>query len=190
MALGGAQEYYGVMPDLTCLGKGIANGFPLSALAGRADVMALLDEVFFSSTFGGEAVSLAAAKATIQEMRDKDVIAHLWDQGQKLKDGLNVLVEHYGLSQYVRCTGLAPRTIIVFDDPTLVMKSIFQQEAAARGVLTGGYHNTCLALSNEDVEYTLHAYSGVLGVLARAIDSKEPARYLNGPVLEPVFRQV
>ena len=65
LANGGAQEYFGVTPDLTCLGKAIANGFPLSAIVGKADLMRALDEVFFSLTFGGEAVSLAAAKATI-----------------------------------------------------------------------------------------------------------------------------
>lgn len=187
---GGAQEYFGVTPDLTCLGKAIANGFPLSAIVGKADVMRMLDEVFFSFTFGGEAVSLAAAKATISEFMENDVIGHLWAQGQKLKDGLNVLAEMHGLSDYVRCTGLAPRTIVAFDDPTLVLKSLFQQESAARGVLTAGYHNTCLALTNSDIDHTLRAYNGVLKVMATAIDSGEPARFLKGPAVEPVFRQV
>jgi glutamate-1-semialdehyde aminotransferase/spore coat polysaccharide biosynthesis protein SpsF (cytidylyltransferase family) len=190
LANGGAQEYFGVTPDLTCLGKAMANGFPLSAIVGKADVMKMLDEVFFSFTFGGEAVSLAAAKATISEFMENDVIGHLWAQGQKLKDGLNVLAETHGLSDYVRCTGLAPRSIVVFEDPTLVLKSLFQQEAAARGVLTSGNHNTCLALTNTDIDHTLRAYNGVLKVIATAIDSGDPSRFLKGPAVEPVFRQM
>jgi len=90
LALGGAQEYFGVTADLACYSKAIANGMPLSVLAGRRDVMELCDtDVFFFTTFGGEALSLAAAKATINELRDKQVPAYLAEQGRKLKDGYN-----------------------------------------------------------------------------------------------------
>ena len=76
LALGGAQEFFGVTPDLACFSKAVANGMPLSILAGRKDVMSLLEQdVFFFTTFGGEALSLAAAKATILEMQEKDVPA-------------------------------------------------------------------------------------------------------------------
>src|SRR2546428_5071730 len=74
--LGGAQEYFGVTPDLACFGKGMANGLPISAIVGRADVMKLFEEVFFSFTFGGEALSLAASVATIREMRENNVVEH------------------------------------------------------------------------------------------------------------------
>ena len=73
-ANGGAQELFGVTPDLTTLGKGIANGFPLSAVCGRRDVMMEMEEVFFSFTMGGEAMSLAAAKATIAKLLREPVI--------------------------------------------------------------------------------------------------------------------
>jgi len=66
---GGAQELFGVTPNLTTLGKGIANGDPLSAVVGRADIMALMEEVFFSFTGGGEALSLAAAVAAITKLK-------------------------------------------------------------------------------------------------------------------------
>src|SRR5213078_5046691 len=78
LALGGAQEYFGVTADLACFSKAIANGMPIAALTGRRDVMSLLEnDVFFFSTFGGEALSLAAVKATIAELRRKEVPAHL-----------------------------------------------------------------------------------------------------------------
>src|SRR6185295_1564604 len=92
LALGGAQEHYGVRADLACFSKAVANGMPLSLLTGRRDVMQLLDkDVFFFTTFGGEALSLAAAKATIGELRDKRVPEHLARQGRKLRDGYNAI---------------------------------------------------------------------------------------------------
>src|SRR5258706_11520899 len=99
VALGGAQEHFEIPPDLACFGKAIANGFPLSAVVGRRDVMELFNEIFFSFTFGGEAVSLAAAKATIEVMRERDVIPHLWGKGQRLKDGYQVFAREYGLEK-------------------------------------------------------------------------------------------
>ena len=88
LAAGGAQEYFSVTPDLACYSKAIANGMPLSVLTGRGDVMSLLEaDVFFFTTFGGEALSLAAAQATITEIKDKDVPAYLSLQGSILKEG-------------------------------------------------------------------------------------------------------
>src|SRR5262249_28675847 len=92
LALGGAQEYFGVKADLACYSKAIANGMPLAALTGRRDVMELCEQdVFFFTTFGGEALSLAAARATLGELRDKNVPAYLAEQGRRLKDGYNTI---------------------------------------------------------------------------------------------------
>ena len=67
LANGGAQEYYGVVPDLACLGKAMGNGMPISAVVGRSEVMMKCEEVFFSGTFGGETLSLAACAAVLNE---------------------------------------------------------------------------------------------------------------------------
>ena len=83
-ALGGAQDYFKVIPDLACFGKAMANGFALAAVVGNRDLMMTFDEVFFSGTFGGEATSLAACKATIEEMQTNDVIEHNWRIGQRI----------------------------------------------------------------------------------------------------------
>ncbi|MFX8942013.1 aminotransferase class III-fold pyridoxal phosphate-dependent enzyme, partial [Acinetobacter baumannii] len=85
-ANGGAQELFGVTPDLTALGKSIANGFPLSAVAGRADVMKLMEEIFFSFTMGGEALSLAAAIATMKKIKSRSVTAKIAETGNLLLD--------------------------------------------------------------------------------------------------------
>src|SRR5580704_14107940 len=93
LALGGAQEYFGVKADLACFSKAIANGMPLSVLAGRREVMQLLErDVFFFTTFGGEALSLAAARATIDLLRRHDVPGHLERQGLRLREGFGEIV--------------------------------------------------------------------------------------------------
>src|SRR5262249_42333624 len=92
-ALGGAQEAYAVVPDLATFSKAMANGMPISVVCGRADVMRLCEkDVFFFTTFGGEALSLAAAKATIHELRDKRVPQHLAKMGKHLRDGVDDLL--------------------------------------------------------------------------------------------------
>ena len=82
-----------MIPDIACFGKGVANGMPLSIIAGKREIMKEFEEIFVSFTFGGEALSLAAAISTIKEMREKNVIEHLWKQGKKIKDGFNDLAK-------------------------------------------------------------------------------------------------
>jgi glutamate-1-semialdehyde 2,1-aminomutase/spore coat polysaccharide biosynthesis protein SpsF len=193
LALGGAQEYFGVTPDLACFGKAMANGYPIAAIVGRRDIMEQFDEVFFSFTFGGETLSLAAAKATITEMREKNVIAHLWEQGQKLKDGYKVLAREFGVDRYTECIGLPPRTVITFKDETgaesLVLKSLFQQECLKRGVLFSGGQNMCYSHSDADVDYTLRVYRAAMEILAEAIKRGDALQRLEGEPVQPVFRR-
>jgi glutamate-1-semialdehyde aminotransferase len=194
LGLGGAQEYLGVTPDLACFGKAIANGYPLSAVVGRREIMELFDEVFFSFTFGGELVSLAAAKATLEVMQKEDVIGHLWRQGQHIQKAYNATAESVGLAPYTQCDGLAPRTMASFkgsdESESLLFKSLFQQEAIKGGILTAAYHNICYSHSDEDTQRTVEAHDNALRFLAMAIDSGDPARYLEGEPVKPVFRKV
>ncbi|MBI4629781.1 MAG: aminotransferase class III-fold pyridoxal phosphate-dependent enzyme [Candidatus Rokubacteria bacterium] len=192
LALGGAQERFGVTPDLACFGKAMANGFPLSAVVGRREIMEVFDEIFFSFTFGGEAVSLAAARATIAKLREKNVIEHLWRQGTRLRDGYNARARDCGLRDRTQCVGFPPRTVLTFRDAagaeSLPMKSLFQQEMIKRGVLTAGGFNLCYAHSDEDVRRTLEACGDALVILARAVAGDRVEASLEGPVIQPVFR--
>lgn len=190
-ALGGAQERYGVRADLAVFSKAVANGMPLSMLTGRHDVMKLLEhDVFFFTTFGGEALSLAAAYATIRALRDDDVPARLARVGKALKDGYNALAEELGLKS--RAVGLDCRTMVTFDpsagDP-LIQKSLVQQELLKRGVLWSGFHNLSLAHGDPEIHYLLSAYREVLPILAAAIREGTLAQSLRGEPLEPVFRK-
>lgn len=191
-ALGGAQEYFGVIPDLACFGKSIANGMPLSAVVGRRDVMCVAEEVFFSLTFGGECLSLAAAKATINEIREKGVIEYIWHQGSVLQEGFNQLSRKYGLSDSIRCIGYPVRSVVQFaddsSDASLLLKSIFQQEVIKRGILFAGYHNISFSHSDEDIQRTLEAYDHALQYLKNAMDEGRLEAALEGTMVQNVFR--
>ena len=194
IALGGAQEYFGVDADLACFSKAVANGMPIAILTGRKDVMQLFEkDIFFFTTFGGEALSLAAAKATIEEIRDKSVPAYLARQGKKLKDGYNKIVNELEID-YSKCTGYDCRSIITFDaaksgQNPLELKSLVQQEMIKRGILWGGFHNMSFSHSDEDVEYTLKAYQDVLPILKEAVNKQDVHGFLKGEPVEPVFRK-
>jgi len=193
LSFGGAQEYYDVTPDLTCVGKAMANGMPLSAVVGKREVMGLFDDIFFSFTFGGEALSLAASVATINEIEEKNVIVHLWKQGEKLKDGYNSIAKKYDLEERTECIGLPPRTLITFKDSSgndsLEIKTLFQQEAIKRGILFCGVQNICYSHSDEDIKATLNAYEGAFGVIKKALAEDDIRKYFDGNVIQPVFRK-
>jgi len=193
LALGGAQEYFNIKPDLACFGKALANGYPLSALVGRRDVMEMLDEVFFSFTFGGEAASLAAASVTIEEMKSRNVIAFLWEQGRKLQDGFNVIAREYGMSGSVSCEGYPPRTVVRFPAADgfedLALKSLFQQECLKRGILFTGIHNVSFSHTDDDINYTLRVYRTVMEIAAEAVSKGAVLSKLEGSPVQPVFRR-
>jgi len=193
VAMGGAQEYYGVTPDLACFGKAMGNGLPISAVVGTRDIMEVFDEVFFSFTFGGEALSLTAAKSTIKELMDRNVIDHLWRQGEKIKDGFNRLASQFGIEQYTQCRGLPPRTVSFFMDgngkESLIYKSLFQQECLKREILFSGGHNICFSHSDDDIAYTIKTYEAAMKILADAIAGGDALQKLEGEPVQPVFRK-
>ncbi|MBI5190042.1 MAG: aminotransferase class III-fold pyridoxal phosphate-dependent enzyme [Nitrospirae bacterium] len=197
LALGGAQEFFGVVPDMACIGKGMGNGMPISAVVGKKRFMKVFDEIFFSFTFGGEALSLAASLATISEMKRHDVPGHMARMGQTLMDGYNALAKKHGLEDVTKCVGYPCRNIVSLKDETgqesLLVKTFFQQEAVARGVLFCGYHNYTLSHKVRDILATLSAYDGALAELKDALGkggSREIKKRLNGELLQPVFRKL
>ncbi len=194
IAIGGAQEYFGVKPDLAVYSKACANGMPIAFLTGRADVMNLFNsEVFSYTTFGGEALSLAACKATIAELREKNVPQYLDEKGARIKDGFNALAIELGMDKYTRCVGYNCRSMVTFTPEVgngLEVKSLMQQEMIKRGVLWAGFHNMMYAHTDADIDYTLAAYREVLPIVKKAIEHGDVKSFLRGEVLEAVFRKV
>ncbi|MBL7997138.1 MAG: aminotransferase class III-fold pyridoxal phosphate-dependent enzyme [Candidatus Kapabacteria bacterium] len=192
LALGGAQEYFGVKADLACFSKAIANGMPLSALTGCADVMKLLEQdVFFYTTFGGETLSLAAAVATIEELRDNNIPSVLDTLGRKLKTGINKLIADIGLP-YILCSGFPCRTMLNIDSNIAdanILKTYIQQELIKRGILWNGFHTLSASHTQEDIQYTLEAYDDIFTQLHALVKRNELHELLRGEVIQPAFRK-
>jgi glutamate-1-semialdehyde 2,1-aminomutase len=193
IALGGAQEYFGIKADLACFSKAVANGMPISFLTGRKDVIERGEtDVFIFTTFGGEALSLAATIATITELKEKNVPAYLAKMGAKLKEGYNALVAKHGMEAITNCGGFDCRGIINFlpgAGDGLVMKTLMQQEMIKRGILWGGFHNMSFSHTDADIEYTLKAYDDVLPIIKKVVADGNAKDLLKGEVLEMVFRK-
>jgi glutamate-1-semialdehyde 2,1-aminomutase len=194
-SLGGAQELTGVTPDLASFAKGISNGIPLSALVGKKEYMQVLDKTFFSFTYGGDCLGLAAAEACIPKLKRENVVDHIWEVGALLKDGFNNLAKIHGLENFIECIGYPCRTIVSFNGQNkfneLEIKSIFQQELIRRGVLWTAYHAISWSHKIEDIEFTLNAFDEIMIIFKNIISSNKPLRsFIEGEPVKPVFRKV
>jgi glutamate-1-semialdehyde aminotransferase len=191
LALGGAQEHYGVRADLTCLGKALGNGMPISALAGPAVHMDALERIFFSGTHGGETLSLAAAAATLDVFTNEPVTEHLWRQGAVLQRGTWEAIRRHGLEDWVSCSGPPPMTFVSVREPSpggdLPAKTLLQQELLKRRVLYNGTHLISYAHGDDDIAQAIEAYDEALAILAAALPDGLSA-YLQAPPVGPVFR--
>lgn len=191
-ANGGAQERFGVTPDIATFGKGLANGFPVSAIAGRAEVMRLMEEVFFSSTFGGETLSLAAALATLNKLRREPVVDCLRRQGQKVVDGVQVLIDKYGIGDFVNVSGDPTWSFLTVKDiePYSIwqIKTFLLQEWFGRGILFLGTHNMSYAHTDSDLASLLEVHNEVLEAVGDAVRNKNLESRLRCKPLEPLFR--
>lgn len=195
---GGGQAYYAIDPDLSCWGKALANGFSVSALAGKRKYMELggihheTEKVFLlSSTHGGETHALAAAIATIRTYKDEPVIETLHRLGERLKtEGTQIITQH-GLSEYVQIQG-KPCCLAVFTRNTQkelcqAMRTLLLQETIRRGILM-----TSLVVSyshtDEDIHKTLDAIDGAMSIYAKAL-ADDVSSYLVGPPSQLEFRK-
>jgi glutamate-1-semialdehyde 2,1-aminomutase len=191
-ANGGAQELFGVTPDLATFGKGLANGYPLSAIAGRREYMKLMEEIFFSVTFGGEALSLAAARATLTKLRTFDVVGTMRRRGERVIAGTRELIARHGLGAVLSVQGHPSWSFLVIKDTSEATmwqtKTLMMQELMQRGILAYGTHNMSYAHSEADVERLLKVYDEVFALLrAGALDGRITELLRCAP-LEPLFR--
>jgi glutamate-1-semialdehyde aminotransferase/spore coat polysaccharide biosynthesis protein SpsF (cytidylyltransferase family) len=190
--LGGAQAFFGVTPDLATFGKGMANGYPISAVTGRRDIMMLMEDIFFSGTFAGETLSLAATKATLIFMEKHDVVSHLSLMGEKLQAGLAEQIKQLHAEHWLSLSGHAAWSFLNIAAQggysVIELKSLFLQEMAKRGFLIGGGHNINYAHKSTDIDALLCAYKEVLPLLANTIKKQNFETIFKGELLEPVFK--
>jgi glutamate-1-semialdehyde aminotransferase len=193
IAPGGAQERYGVTADIATFGKAIGNGMPLSAIAGRAEVLDPLGEVFFSGTHGGETLSLAAARAVLG-LLDADAYARIERSGERLRQGIEQAIAATGLGDWVTIGGAAARTVVQIREPRpgaegLPAKTLVQQELARRGVLFNGSNFVSLAMDDAMADEVIAAYGAAFATLAGALPD-DVEGLLAGAAIAPAFRQV
>jgi len=191
-ANGGAQELFGVVPDLATFGKGIANGYPISAIAGRANFMRLMEEVFFSFTFGGETLSLAASLATMTKLQRQPVVQTIRKQGKKLMDGVSRLIERHDVGHILKISGDPSWSFLTFNDVAphteWKIKTLFLQETFARGVLCIGTHNMSYSHSDADIDCLLRTYDEVFSIIKEAVDHNKLECLLQCQPLQPLFK--
>ena len=187
--LGGAQSYFGVTPDLATFGKGMANGMPLSAIVGKKEIMILMDDIFFSGTFGGETLSLAAAKATIKKMRQVKFDQYIWSLGEYL---IEQYQEHCSEFSIFELKGLAPWTFLQVNDgqntSANTIKSWLIQELCKRGILFIGSHNLSLSHTRKDIDKLINAYRELFTQAEILDDQHSFAAHLDGSEIESIFK--
>jgi glutamate-1-semialdehyde 2,1-aminomutase len=195
---GGAQTFHGVTPDLAAFGKALANGFSVSALAGRRDIMRLgglehdRERVFLlSTTHGAETHALAAALATMQTYLTHPVIERLWQQGRRLAQGVSRAVAEAGVTDYFRVAGreccLLYATLDSNGQSSQAFRTLFLQELMKRGILAPSFV-VGWAHSDEDIDRTVEAVAGALRIYRRALEDGVE-RHLVGRPVKPVFRR-
>lgn len=197
--VGGAQTYYGVTPDLATFGKSMANGFAISALCGKRDLMKLggldhdQERVFLlSTTYGGETHSLAAAKKTIEILRDQNFIGENWEVGNKLVSEFNALAKQFDVINYLNMDGVAISPYINFlnekGQTDLNLRTLFLQETIARGVLIP-YISISASHRGNIVDRTLDVCKEVMPIMQKAISKGSTEGLLVGSACKPVFRK-
>jgi glutamate-1-semialdehyde 2,1-aminomutase len=195
--LGGAQAFYGVTPDLSSWGKALANGFSVSALAGRKEIMELggllhdKERVFLlSGTHAAETHGLAAAIATMKVYREEPVIETLWRQGQRLADGLERAIADQDLESHIQLFGRPCCLVYGTKDgdgqPSQPFRTLFLQEIMKRGVIAP---SLIVSYSHDDaaVDRTIEVFHEAFIVYRKAL-REGVDRYLESRPVQPVWR--
>jgi glutamate-1-semialdehyde 2,1-aminomutase len=197
--LKGAQYMYGVKPDICTFGKAMANGFSVSCVAGRREIMELgsiefegRERVFLlSTTHGAEMSGLGAFVATMDFMHRHKVVEHLWNYGQKLTTMMRRKAEQHGIAASFKVGGIACSPYYLTQDSTgansLALRTLFSQEMVRNGVMMP-WIALCYRHDEEELTVTERAIDLSFAVYRKALD-EGVEKYLEGPVIKPVFRK-
>lgn len=192
--MGGFQSLCGVIPDLSCFGKAMGNGMPISALVGHKDIMKLFDtHLFVSGTFGGEVASIAACCKTIDVLLKKKGLEQIQSYADKLCEGIRVLISTYNLESYMGVKGYSCRSILAFTPQNGLsveeMKTYFMQECIKENLLYFCSHVPCLSHSDDELDFSLKALDTTMSKFVQAIKSGNLLEKLESKIIEPIFRK-
>ncbi|MFE9662716.1 glutamate-1-semialdehyde 2,1-aminomutase [Streptomyces sp. NPDC005955] len=194
----GAQGLYGVVPDLSTFGKALGNGFAVSALAGRRDLMErgglrdTRERVFLlSTTHGAETHSLAAATAVLTTYVEEGVTARLHALGERLAAGVRDAAASMGVGDHVLVRGRASNLVFATLDedrqPSQEYRTLFLRQLLVGGVLAPSFVVSS-ALDEADIDHTVDVVAQACAVYRKALDAADPTPWLAGRPVKPVFR--
>ncbi|MDB9904210.1 aminotransferase class III-fold pyridoxal phosphate-dependent enzyme [Oceanospirillaceae bacterium] len=191
-SLGGAQELFGVVPDLATFGKGMANGHPLSAVVGSNKVMQKVEDIFFSGTFGGETLSLAATNVIIEKYKTQQITKHFFEIGTYLLEQLNQLIDSKNLGNMFWTSGHPSWSFLHIKEQekynTFEIKTFLLQELFKRGILTLGSHNISLSHTKTDIDKLISVYTEVLPMVEQCIKEGSLLENIHGDILKSLFK--
>lgn len=193
-SMGGAQEFFNVIPDLATFGKGITNGMPLGVIAGKREYMKNFDKAFLSSTYAPEALTLAASSKVLDFYKENDVIAALWEKGTYLEKGLKDVINRHGVNKNVSLAGYPVRLMVNTHDSNGIqnynLATLYQQEMFKEGILCfAGVLMLSYAHSREDLDHFIGAFDKACGVIKKAVESGDDiAKFLKCKPGSPVFK--
>ena len=189
---GGAQELFNVIPDLSTFGKGIANGFPLSAVTGKREIMMEMEEIFISGTHGGELLSLAAAKTVLQLHMNHEVVPQLRQIGADLQERVNLAISQTNTTQLLSLSGHPTWVFLNWKETGSYspefLKTYFLQEMFQNGVLVLGTHNVNLAHSRKNLKKIEDSYFTTLESISNGILQDNLKSKIRVSPLKPLFK--
>lgn len=192
LARGGAQQLLGVTPDMATFGKGLANGFPISAVVGKRSLMRYMEDIFFSGTFGGETLSIAAACAVIDKLRNEPVLETISRRGSELIETVNSLIKKHNADSMFSLSGHPSWSFLNMkaagNYSIWQIRTLFLQEMFANGILTLGTHNLGYSHGDAELQRLYAAYDKVLPLIVAAVNNQTLEAQLRCAPLEPLFK--
>ena len=189
---GGAQEVFQVTPDLSTFGKGIANGYPLSVVCGSREIMREMENIFFSGTFGGELLSLAAANVVLGMHQKDEISPSLNKYGDELSRDLQKVIDQTDMSGLLEIKGHPTWKFLEWKDGSEFtapeLKTYFMQEMFRRGILILSTHNVTLAHNKKIRGVVISKYERVLTLMKKAISEGNLKDKLEVMPLKPLFK--
>jgi glutamate-1-semialdehyde aminotransferase len=171
LGLGGAQEQFGVLPDLATYAKAISNGYAMGAVVGRRAIMEMVGDMFVSSTYWSDAVGLAASLATIRELRRRDAFKRIVAVGLRFQQQFDELAEEHDLP--LRASGLPQQIAITVTSGDATqkrgLKDYYIQEMTRRGFFTSFGVTPSYAHGDADLDQAVDAWREVFPLLREAL---------------------
>lgn len=193
-ALGGGSEMFGVVPDLAAFGKGMANGYPISAVAGRKDILQQIEQgVFVSTTFGGDSISMAAALATIKILEQPGFYEHITKIGTIQREGIEKLIHKYKLEDVLAVSGLPAHAGVSFEGhgslSYLDIQSVYSQTMIENGILVFAIYNLNKSHTEKEAFAYLKATDEAFALIKEAVEQDSVDKILKGGMVDPVFKR-